>query len=81
MVTAMPEPYLLIIVVGAVFVLAGLVKGVVGLGLPTVAMGLLGLVMLPAEAAAILLCPPSSPISGSCSPAPMSQHSCGACGR
>ncbi|MRX34478.1 TSUP family transporter [Aminobacter sp. MDW-2] len=57
MVTAMPEPYLLIIVVGAVFVLAGLVKGVVGLGLPTVAMGLLGLVMLPAEAAAILLLP------------------------
>lgn len=53
----MPEPYLLFAVVGAVFVLAGLVKGVVGLGLPTVAMGLLGLVMLPAEAAAILLLP------------------------
>lgn len=53
----MPEPYLLFTVVGAVFVLAGLVKGVVGLGLPTVAMGLLGLVMLPAEAAAILLLP------------------------
>ncbi|CAN7560721.1 sulfite exporter TauE/SafE family protein [Aminobacter sp. LjRoot7] len=53
----MPDPCLLIIVVGAVFVLAGLVKGVVGLGLPTVAMGLLGLIMLPAEAAAILLLP------------------------
>ncbi|GAA4121708.1 sulfite exporter TauE/SafE family protein [Aminobacter aganoensis] len=53
----MPEPYLLLIVIGAIFVLAGLVKGVVGLGLPTVAMGLLGLVMLPADAAAILLLP------------------------
>ncbi|MDH4987724.1 sulfite exporter TauE/SafE family protein [Aminobacter anthyllidis] len=51
----MPEQLFLII--GAVFVLAGLVKGVVGLGLPTVAMGLLGLVMLPAEAAALLLLP------------------------
>ncbi|KQU72867.1 hypothetical protein ASC75_04110 [Aminobacter sp. DSM 101952] len=53
----MPEPYLLLIVIGAIFVLAGLVKGVVGLGLPTVATGLLGLVMLPADAAAILLLP------------------------
>jgi uncharacterized membrane protein YfcA len=55
MLADMPEPLLLII--GVVFILAGLVKGVVGLGLPTVAMGLLGLVMLPAEAAAILLLP------------------------
>lgn len=54
---SMPEPFLLVVIVGAVFVLAGLVKGVVGLGLPTIAMGLLGLVMLPAEAAAILLLP------------------------
>jgi uncharacterized membrane protein YfcA len=40
-----------------IFLLAGAVKGVVGLGLPTVAMGLLGLLMPPAEAAAILLLP------------------------
>lgn len=40
-----------------VFLLAGTVKGVVGLGLPTVAMGLLSLLMPPAEAAAILLLP------------------------
>lgn len=40
-----------------VFVLAGLVKGVVGLGLPTVAMGLLALRMPPAEAAALLVMP------------------------
>jgi uncharacterized protein len=41
----------------AVFVLAGLVKGVIGLGLPTVAMALLALGMSPAEAAALLLVP------------------------
>ena len=40
-----------------IFLLAGAVKGVVGLGLPTVAMGLLSLFMPPAEAAAILLLP------------------------
>ena len=43
--------------VAGTFLLAGLVKGVVGLGLPTVAMGLLGLAMPPAEAAALLLVP------------------------
>lgn len=40
-----------------IFLLAGAVKGVVGLGLPTVAMGLLSLAMPPAEAAAVLLLP------------------------
>jgi uncharacterized membrane protein YfcA len=39
------------------FLLAGIVKGVIGLGLPTVAMGLLGLVMPPAQAAVLLLVP------------------------
>lgn len=39
------------------FLLAGLVKGVIGLGLPTVAMGLLGLAMAPAQAAALLIIP------------------------
>lgn len=39
------------------FVTAGLVKGVLGMGLPTVAMGLLGLVMAPASAATILVVP------------------------
>src|SRR5687768_7846922 len=41
----------------AVFVLAGLIKGVLGLGLPTVAIALLSLAMVPAEAAAILVVP------------------------
>lgn len=44
-------------VIVAVFSLAGLVKGVVGMGLPTVAMGLLATVMAPAEAATILIVP------------------------
>jgi uncharacterized membrane protein YfcA len=39
------------------FLLAGVVKGVTGMGLPTVAMGLLGLEMAPAEAAALLVIP------------------------
>jgi uncharacterized membrane protein YfcA len=39
------------------FLLAGLVKGVVGMGLPTVAIGLLAEVMAPAHAAALLLVP------------------------
>lgn len=41
----------------AVFLLAGGVKGVVGLGLPTVAVGLLGLLLGPREAAALLVVP------------------------
>lgn len=43
--------------VAAIFVLAGLVKGVIGMGLPTVAIGLLGLMMTPVEAAAVLIVP------------------------
>jgi uncharacterized membrane protein YfcA len=43
--------------IAATFLLAGFVKGVLGLGLPTVAMGLLGLAMAPAQAAALLVVP------------------------
>lgn len=43
--------------VAAVFLLAGGVKGVTGMGLPTVAVSLLGLWMLPAQAAALLVVP------------------------
>ncbi|TBU79648.1 hypothetical protein DNK06_01730 [Pseudomonas daroniae] len=39
------------------FLLAGMIKGVVGLGLPTIAVGLLGLVMMPMQAAALLIIP------------------------
>ncbi|WP_228743014.1 sulfite exporter TauE/SafE family protein, partial [Klebsiella quasipneumoniae] len=40
-----------------IFIAAGLVKGVTGMGLPTVAMGLLGLLMPPPAAAALLVLP------------------------
>lgn len=40
-----------------IFLLAGVVKGVIGLGLPTIAMGLLGLAMSPVQAAALLIVP------------------------
>jgi hypothetical protein len=45
------------ILIGATFLLAGVVKGVIGMGLPTVAMGLLAVVLPPAEAAALLVIP------------------------
>src|ERR1700755_3381283 len=47
----------LLLVIAAVFVLAGFVKGVIGLGLPTVAMGLLAVSMPPARALAIVIVP------------------------
>jgi uncharacterized membrane protein YfcA len=43
--------------VAAIFALAGTVKGIAGLGLPTVSIGLLGLWMSPMQAAALLLVP------------------------
>ena len=47
----------LMLLTTTVFLLAGLVKGVVGLGLPTLAMALLALAMPPAQAAALLILP------------------------
>src|SRR3954469_5172372 len=41
--------------IALIFVLAGFVKGVVGLGLPTIAIGLLSLLMTPVEGAALLV--------------------------
>jgi uncharacterized membrane protein YfcA len=49
------HPFLLFI--AAVFTLAGFVKGVVGLGLPTVSMGLLAVTMAPSQALAIVIVP------------------------
>lgn len=53
----MPADPMLLAFVAAVFVLAGIVKGVVGLGLPTLSMGLLTLAVAPAQAATLLLAP------------------------
>ncbi|OFA05124.1 sulfite exporter TauE/SafE family protein [Duganella sp. HH101] len=47
------------IFIALVFVLAGMVKGVTGMGLPTVAVALLTLKMSPLEAAALLIVPSS----------------------
>ncbi|HDR8857818.1 TPA: sulfite exporter TauE/SafE family protein [Burkholderia territorii] len=44
-------------IVVLVFLLAGAVKGMIGLGLPTIAMGLLTLAMPPSAAASLLLVP------------------------
>jgi uncharacterized membrane protein YfcA len=44
-------------VLALAFLLGGFVKGVLGLGLPTIAMGLLSLAMPPMEAAALLFVP------------------------
>ncbi len=49
------EPLLLFIV--AAFLLAGFVKGVIGLGLPTVSVGLLAVAMPPSHALAIVIVP------------------------
>ena len=52
----LPSPTVLSLVAGA-FLLAGFVKGVAGMGLPSVAIGLLTLSMAPAQAAAVLFFP------------------------
>jgi hypothetical protein len=49
------QPFLFFI--AGVFMLAGFVKGVVGLGLPTVSMGLLAVTMAPSQALAIVIVP------------------------
>ena len=51
----MTDPLLVVILL--TFLVAGLVKGVIGLGLPAIAVGLLSLAMTPAEAAALLVVP------------------------
>jgi uncharacterized membrane protein YfcA len=51
----MPDSFLILI--AAVFMLAGFVKGVIGLGLPTVSMGLLAVTMSPVQALTIVIVP------------------------
>src|ERR1700754_2753367 len=50
-------PLSTLLTVAAVFLLAGFVKGVIGLGLPTVAIGLLATRMPPSHAMAIVIVP------------------------
>ena len=51
------DSFSLIALIGASFVLAGIVKGATGMGLPTVAMALLGALLSPATAAGLLVLP------------------------
>jgi uncharacterized membrane protein YfcA len=53
----MTDMVAVIAVAGIAFVLAGFVKGILGQGLPTVAVGILSLVMSPGEATALLIIP------------------------
>lgn len=53
----MSDFHFIIAVAAFAFVLAGFVKGVLGQGLPTVAIGLLSLVLSPGEAAALVVIP------------------------
>ena len=53
----MPDMILILAMAGFAFLLAGVVKGVLGQGLPTVAVGLLSLIMSPGEAAALIVIP------------------------
>ncbi len=52
----MPEPFILAAIAGA-FLIAGTVKGVIGLGLPTVSLGLMTIVLDLTSAMALLLVP------------------------
>jgi uncharacterized protein len=53
----MTESVETLVIIFTAFVLGGLVKGVIGMGLPTVAVGVMGLVLTPARAAALLVLP------------------------
>ena len=53
----MPDFYSLLILVAIALTCAGFIKGVLGLGLPTVAMGLLAVTMSPGQAIAIVIVP------------------------
>ncbi len=52
---SMPDS--LLIMIASAFLLAGFVKGAIGLGLPTVSMGLLAVTMPPGQAIAIVIVP------------------------
>ncbi len=51
------DPGLMPVVIILVFLLAGVVKGIMGMGMPTVAVGLMSLFLTPLEASSILILP------------------------
>ncbi len=71
----------LLAAVVATFFAAGLVKGVTGMGLPTVAMGVLGALVSPLAAASLLIVPSFVTNVWQLRPARTSSRSCGGSGR
>ena len=53
----MQDPIVAVSIVAMTFLLAGMVKGVIGMGLPLISLGVLGIVMTPVEAVALLVVP------------------------
>ena len=53
----MPDPTAHLLATAFAFLLAGFVKGMIGMGLPTVSVGVLSIVMPPAQAAALVVAP------------------------
>lgn len=53
----MPNDWTVLALVFVIFAVAGWIKGVIGLGLPTIATGMMGLFLPPAQAAAIVVLP------------------------
>src|SRR5215475_10961439 len=51
------DPSTHVLIIALTFFLAGVVKGVTGMGLPTVAVGILGAIMSPVRAASLLVIP------------------------
>ena len=64
----MPEPFTFL-TIAATFIVAGAVKGVIGLGLPTVSLAVLTVAFDLPSAMALLLVPHLRPTSGKRSPA------------
>lgn len=66
--------------IAAVFVCAGIVKGIIGFALPTVGIGLLGIFLPPAQAASLVTIPTIATTCGSLRLAPASAPFCVAYG-
>ncbi len=71
----------MLILIAAVFALASFVKGVIGLGLPTVSMGLLAVTMTPVQALTIVIVPAVVTNIWQTFAAPICATSSGGCGR
>lgn len=71
----------LLAIVALIFAFAGWIKGVIGLGLPTIATGLLGAFIAPVQAAAIVVLPALITNAGRCGAGRVSSRCSSGCGR